>query len=361
MAMLVGSSHFTHNQLETNCPSLQESKFSKIYKVLDKSCTDDDYGEYELEPYKCSEYKISGSDDDVIDLLKKLHRNLDKIHSTVNETANGHFNDPPNDEKEYCLYLKYWFYYELVTKEDYKSQISNIFEKWKQYTRGKEANDPLKHCTFHEITFDEIKKLKSIYTFRLIFYNNIEDFNNNSDIECRYMDYFGKGLKEYYQSTNDCSREQPKNNYCKEFNEFRDIYEKDNVYFQRSSSYHNYVADENNKSQCALVIESLKNPLSLTYKKSYDRWHLSDQPIDSLKGSIISGTSAVGATVGISSFLLYLFKIRSLFGPGKHMDNTMFLNVKEGSHDFTFPMLESKHSDSGYNEYKISYYSSDNS
>ncbi|SBT52191.1 PIR Superfamily Protein [Plasmodium ovale wallikeri] len=322
MAMLVGSSHFTHNQLETNFPSLQESKFSKIYKELDKSCTAVDYGEYESEAYDCSVYKISGSDDYVIDLLKKLHRNLDKIHSTVNETANGHFNDPPNDEKEYCLYLKYWFYYELVTKEDYKSQISNIFEKWKEYTTGKEANDELKHCTFHEVTFDEIEKLKSIYTFRLIFYNNIGAFNNNNDIECRYMNYFGTGLKEYYQT------------------------------------------DENNKSQCALVIESLKNPLSLTYKKSYDRWHLSDQLTDSLKGSIISGTSAVGATVGISAFLLYLFKftkIRSLFGPGKHMDNTMFLNMKEGSHDFTFPMLESKHSDSGYNEYKISYYSSDNS
>ncbi|SBT84302.1 PIR protein, partial [Plasmodium ovale] len=53
--------------------------------------------------------------------------------------------------------------------------------------------------------------------------------------------------------------------------------------------------------------------------------------------------------------------IGSLFGSGRQKDHTMFINVDEESHNFTFPTSESKHTNFGNNEYNVSYYSVDNS
>ncbi|SBT55679.1 PIR Superfamily Protein [Plasmodium ovale wallikeri] len=364
MAMVVGSSHFTHNSLMDNYPSLEKSKFSKIYKELDNSCTEKDLGDYDTQAFNCKQYEIKeGTDTDTAHLLRKLHRNLKKIHSKVNIIENSYFNDPPNDEKEYCIYLKYLLYYELTTKHDYKSIIHNIFEKWTNYANGKDDKVELKHCTFNKLNSDDIEKLKSIYHFKLIFYDNLKIFNEAKNKPCRYLSELGKGLKAYSESISRCSIRSNEDNYCREFKEFQNIYNFDKLHLQTAES-DDYTLGKEETVDCPLVIASMNEPLRLMYKEGIYRWYLSDQPLNFLNTSIISASSAIGTTVGISAFLFYLYKftnIGSLFGHRNKKDNKMFLNVDQGTHDFTFPILAPEHNNFGNNEYKISYYSSDNS
>ncbi|SBT58135.1 PIR Superfamily Protein [Plasmodium ovale wallikeri] len=51
-------------------------------------------------------------------------------------------------------------------------------------------------CQFYKLNWNEHQKHKSIYAFILIYYSNIDAFNENKNIECKYMHYIGKCLKE---------------------------------------------------------------------------------------------------------------------------------------------------------------------
>ncbi|SBS95031.1 hypothetical protein POVCU2_0092560 [Plasmodium ovale curtisi] len=87
-----------------------------------------------------------------------------------------------------------------------------------------------------------------------------------------------------------------------------------------------------------LVFVSIQNPIFMKYKQERNMLYLSDQPIDSLKSSIISRSSTVGAIAGISSFLLYLYKYTSLlsiFRTRTQKNNIILADVNEGTHGFT--------------------------
>ncbi|SBS92735.1 PIR Superfamily Protein [Plasmodium ovale curtisi] len=364
MAKPVGSSYTTYDSLENEYSSLRNSKFSKIYKILYNSCTDKDYYENEDITGTCEKYTIKYTEEDYVkELLKKLHHNIKKIYDTANKRDNGYFVETPNDVKEYCIYFKYWLYDEILSSDDYKTKINDIFAELENEIKGASYKTMKHKCTFNILNFDQIKKLKSIYHFKLIFYDNLNIFNEEKNKPCRYLSELGKGLKAYKESHSKCSIANNEEEYCKEFKEFQNLYNLDKLYLKTSESFF-YKFEDEKTVDCPLVIESLKDPLRLMYKEGINRWYLSDQPIVSLNSSIVSASSAIGATVGVSAFIFYLFKftnIGSLFGSGRQKDNTMFINIDEESHNFTFPTSESKHTNFGNNEYNVSYYSVDNS
>ncbi|SBT55835.1 PIR Superfamily Protein [Plasmodium ovale wallikeri] len=364
MAKPAGSSHFTYDSFEKHYAPLSHSKISKIYNILLKSCTSDDEQENGNLVNVCSKYKIEEEDNEyVTEFLQKLIHNLKNTYLTANNLNNVYFKETLKDIKQYCIYFKYWLYDQILSNSDYKTNITKIYQEWeKEIKQG--VNEKLSyHCTFNKLDWNEIEDITSIYAFKLIFYDNINIFNNEINIPCMYLSDLGKGLKAYYQSITKCSIDNDEDKYCKEFKEFLNMYNLDKLHLKFSENS-DYQFREDDTGKCPLVIESLNDPLHVIYKKGKNRWHLSDQPIDSLKSSIISASSAIGATAGISAFLLYLFKftnIGSLFGHGNKKNNTMFLNVDQETNDFTFPISAPEHNNFGNNEYKISYYSSDNS
>ncbi|SBT59143.1 PIR Superfamily Protein [Plasmodium ovale wallikeri] len=125
-----------------------------------------------------------------------------------------------------------------------------------------------------------------------------------------------------------------------------------------------YKFDDTDTVNCPLEIKSLEYPLHLIYKEGKNRWHLSDQPIGSLNSSIISASSAIGTTVGISAFLLYLYKhtsFGSLFRTRMQKDNMILDDVNEGTQSL---MLSTSHYESlpfENSDYNITYYSLNNS
>ncbi|SBT53537.1 PIR Superfamily Protein [Plasmodium ovale wallikeri] len=364
MAKPRGSSNFTYNNLEKEYVSLKNSTFSNVYKILYNSCTEDDY--YELDGFHdiCDRYNIKETDDEYVkELLKKLQHNLNKICSTVNMSDNGYFRETLKNVKEYCMYFKYWLYDEILSNESYILNIDKIFKEWENQINDEKYNTFRDLCSFNKLEQGDIEKLKRIYAFKLIFYDNISFFNTERNIPCKYLSELGKGLKAYEESHRRCSIANNEGNYCKEFQEFQNLYNLDKLHLKISESS-DYQFDDEETVQCPLVIESLKDPLSLLYKEGINKWYLTDQYVFSLNSSIASASSAIGATVGVSAFILYLFKftnIGSLFGSGKQKDHTMFSNVDDESYNFTFPTSESKHTNFGNNEYNVSYYNVDNS
>ncbi|SBS89874.1 PIR Superfamily Protein, partial [Plasmodium ovale curtisi] len=339
--------------------------FINVYEILYKSCTEKDYYVYGIDNNQCKSYEIKETIDDdyVKEFLQKLHHNLYKICSTINESDNGYFKKTPEDEKEYCIYFKYWLYDEILSNEYYISNINKIIKEWENKINDEKYSTFRNLCSFNKLEQSDIEKLKRIYAFKLILYDNANIFNTEKNKNCTYLSELGKGLKLYSESVTKCSTPGNEDNYCKEFKEFLNIYKLDKLYLKTSESFDYQFGDEETV-ECPLVIESFKDPLRLMYKERKNRWHLSDEPIYFLNSPIISASSAMGATLAISAFLLYMFKytnIRSFFGHGKQKDNTMFLNVDEESHNFTFPISESKYTNFGNNEYKITYFSTGDS
>ncbi|SBT84678.1 PIR protein [Plasmodium ovale] len=360
MAKPTGTSHFAYEYLEK-----EDSTHSNVYNIFYNSCTSDDYLEFDVIDGICEKYEIKETYEEeyVKEFLKKLQHNLNKICSTVNMSANGYFKKTPNNVKEYCIYFKHWLYDEILSNESYILNIDKIFKEWENQTNNGDYKHFRELCTYNTLTLDEIKQLTSIYAFKLIFYDNINIFNTEKNKPCRYLSDLGKGLKTYSESISRCSIENNEDKFCKELKEFQNIYNLDKLYLKTTESS-DYKLVEEETINCPLVIESLKEPLLLMYKEGINRWYLSDEPIHFLSTSVISASSAIGTTVGISAFVFYLYKntnIGSLFIHGKQKKNTKFLNVDEERHVLAFPISESEHTNFGNSEYKILYYSSDNS
>ncbi|SBT56726.1 PIR Superfamily Protein [Plasmodium ovale wallikeri] len=216
------------------------------------------------------------------------------------------------NDKTYCISLKYWLY-ERIDKLDLKGQkIHNNVQQLKEMLESKINSNLSVPCAFNELEWNEHQKLRSIYAFMLIYYSNLDKFHNKL-IDCKYINYMGEGLKEYNESLKKCSTEKDLSNYCKEFNEFKEIYKEDYLHWKTSTVDKAYIYSDEDTVNCALQIESLKDIIHLSYWNKKEKIHLSNYPFDSQKSAVISASSAIGATAGISLFLIYLYKVTNLF------------------------------------------------
>ncbi|SBS99711.1 PIR Superfamily Protein [Plasmodium ovale curtisi] len=242
--------------------------------------------------------------------------------------------------------------------------ISEDFQKWKDKLEEELNNNKKYPCKFNELNSTDRDKMRNIYAFVLIYYRNIDKFHKNENIYCKYLDYMGKGLKEYYDSLIKCSKKEAQDNYCKEFNEFRKTYMGDNIQISTSEDYLDYKFEDTERVNCPLEIKSLEHPLHLIYKEGKSRWYLSDQSIGSLNSSIISASSAIGTTVGISPFLLYLYKttsLGSLFRTRMQKSNMILDDVNGETHILSLPISQFEHTPFENSDYNITYYSLNNS
>ncbi|SBS91066.1 PIR protein [Plasmodium ovale] len=287
---------------------------------------------------------------------------LYKIIFNLKGFQNDLYDKELEDYKMYCSLLKYWLYEKKETLPILHN-TDHIYQSAKNKLEIMLQDNKTFPCTFYELDWKDMIKLKKIYAFVLIYFSNLGKFKNEY-IDCKYLNHLGKGLVEFYSSMNTCSKKWTQDNFCNELTEIQKNYKLDNfhlIHFTEDTVYQ-FEADET--VGCPLEIKSMNKPFHLLYKEGKNRWLLTDEPISSLNNSIISASSAIGATVGISSILVYLFKftnIGSLFGRGKEDNNAMFLNIDEETPDFTYSISEPEHNNLGNSTYNISYYSVGNS
>ncbi|SBS84743.1 PIR Superfamily Protein [Plasmodium ovale curtisi] len=329
MKMSLDNDKFSFEEFIEKHKFLETLDFSKIYKEF----SDENVDKEKSNKY-CNDIKDELTFPDNYEELRLNFCNvLYKIILNHNSISDEFFEGIPKDVNLYYTSLKYWLYDKLLNLGPMGLKIDKILEKWIDKLEGKiNISNPF-HCTFNELDMSDMNKIRSVYTFLLIYYRNIDIFsrNENKYIECKYLDYIGKGLKEYHDSLKICSTN---------------------------------AKQKENTVNCALEIKSINNQKHITYWYDKEKLHLINKPIDLENSTIISASSAIGATVGISAFFLYIFKftnIGSLFGLGKQKDNTIFLNVDEGSYDFAFPISEEKQANFANSEYNIAYYSAGNS
>ncbi|SBS93733.1 PIR Superfamily Protein [Plasmodium ovale curtisi] len=352
--------NFTYEDFKSEYEILENSNFHRIYKKFNDEYKEDDGAERNCTQIK-SELSNTYNDQDLILNFCKI---LYKIIAKVNVWQNDDQDEISEDNQMYCLHLKYWLYENIETGNEKGLKIKNEFQSWKDKLEAHVKGD-LKHtCTINELEWRDINKIRSIYAFILIYYRNLEAFNKNELIKCKYMDYLGKGLKEYHESIKLCSGEKEQDNYCKEFNEFRKTYNIDKLYWENSTLKTEYNYAEESTEDCPLNIESLKNPLIISYRHNNNILYLSNKPMDFHKRTIISASSAIGTTVGISAFLLYLYKytsLGSLFLSRMKNHNTTFENMDPEAHNFALLTSEVGNTNFENTDYNIGYYSLNNS
>lgn len=212
---------FQHKFLET-------LDFSKIYKEF----SDENVDKEKSNKY-CNDIKDELTFPDNYEELRLNFCNvLYKIILNHNSISDEFFEGIPKDVNLYYTSLKYWLYDKLLNLGPMGLKIDKILEKWIDKLEGKiNISNPF-HCTFNELDMSDMNKIRSVYTFLLIYYRNIDIFsrNENKYIECKYLDYIGKGLKEYHDSLKICSTNAKQSNYCKEFKELQEIYKENNMY-----------------------------------------------------------------------------------------------------------------------------------
>ncbi|SBT74468.1 hypothetical protein POWCR01_000220000 [Plasmodium ovale] len=351
--------NFTYDNFKSDNNILENLVFDKIYKKFN-----DEYKVDDTAIKNCSEIKNGleipyTNEDLILDFCKVLY----KLIAKENGWQNDDDDEIHEDNKMYCLHLKYWLYEKVATDSEKGLDIKRNFQNWKDKLENHIGGKLKYPCTFNELSWNDISKIRSIYAFILIYYRNLQAFNKNKQIKCKYMDYLGKGLKEYHESINICSRKNEQDKYCKEFKEFQEIYNEDNLNWETSKENTKYIYEEEDTVQCALEIESHNNPLHLTYWYDKKKLHLRNQHIGFQKSTIISTSSAIGTTVGVTAFLLYLYKytsFRSLFGNRNQQDDITFDNMDAETHNFTLPTSEIGNTHFENNDYNIAYMSLNN-
>ncbi|SBT55571.1 PIR Superfamily Protein [Plasmodium ovale wallikeri] len=188
------------------------------------------------------------------------------------------------------------------------------------------------------IIFNYLSKNDKTYCTSL---NNIDTFNEYKNIECKYMYYIGKGLKEYHDTLKRCPAKTEQSKYCKDFNELNEIYKEDYIYWKTSTVDNEYIYLDQDTVNCALQIESLKDPLHLSYWNKKEKLHLINYPFDSQKVLLFQHLQLLFTNIG------------SFFGHVNQKNNTMFLNMDTEPHNLTQPTSELENSNFERSHYDI--------
>ncbi|SBT03002.1 PIR Superfamily Protein [Plasmodium ovale curtisi] len=351
---------FNFHEFKQAYDILNSNNFTKIYEDFNDDNSLDNKGQEHCKKIK-SELTIPKNDETLV-----LHfcNNLYKIIAKYNRWENERFENISEDNAKYCIHLKYWLYERTVNNDIKGFDIDENFQRWKDRLEQEVNSNPKYYCTFNKLSWREIDKVRSIYAFLLMYYKNLDKLHDNNLIKCKYLNFFGKGLKAYYESLNECSSKQKEQTYCQELNEFQEIYKLDKLYWENTTLSTEYIYDEESIHDCPLVIESLQNPLIISYKDKNNILYLSNQPIDFKKSTIVSTSSALGTAVGLSAFLFYLYKytsLGSLFCTRIQKDNIMFDHMDTEGHTFKLPNSEIARTNLENGNYSISYYSLNNS
>ncbi|SBS93209.1 PIR protein [Plasmodium ovale] len=351
---------FTYENFKNDNIFFEGLIFDKIYKKFNGEYIEDSTAIQKCQEIKSSLLNPYQYEELILNFCKILYKIIAKSKGWQNDITD----EIPKDDKLLCTSLKYWLYEKIVNNDIKGLGVDEHFQKWKVALEGKINGQLSIPCTFNKLNWIDIDKIRSIYAFLLIYYSNVVRIYNNKPIKCKYSNFFGKGLKAYYESLSVCSVEKEDDNYCKEFNEFQQLHKLYNIYWKKSTFNTEYNYSEESNDECPLNIESPNDPLIVSYKEKNNILYLSNQTIDYLKNSIISSSSAIGATVGISAFLFYIYKYTSLgsiFPIRMQKDNTIFENTAEGTNGFTVSTSEIEPIYFKNSDYKMSYYSLNNS
>ncbi|SBT30934.1 PIR Superfamily Protein [Plasmodium ovale wallikeri] len=181
-----------------------------IYNELDNVCTTHTYCNVQLgDSSRYNEAEI---------LRSKLFGNDTKLNMGVDDFKK--FNKKPN---EFCLYLKYWLYDQIIIKELKDQEISQVLNDLKIGDKYKFFIDSANFCEFNILKVEEIKKNKLLIDY-LENYDNAANKRNVENLICNsnYKHILNETIHQYNNTNAQCNTES--NIHCKELQQCKNIY-----------------------------------------------------------------------------------------------------------------------------------------
>ncbi|SBT54186.1 PIR Superfamily Protein [Plasmodium ovale wallikeri] len=160
----MAQSTITYKTLYELDPSLKSEELFRFYNKFNNICNnegDTDNG--------CIH---DGIYDNVDVSVKDFYKNTASNFKIINDNSSQYFHGMTSDSNKRCIYFKYWFYDEVITKKYNNTKVNNFFEWWKQTNQKVCANC---ECKLSKIRWDEIHNLKKMYDVILLYGKNQDE------------------------------------------------------------------------------------------------------------------------------------------------------------------------------------------
>ncbi|CAI7720799.1 PIR protein [Plasmodium vivax] len=146
------------------------------------------------------------------DLYKKFIQNI----IWLSKNYNNQFNKIDNGEhiKKRCIYLKYWFYDQILKKKINNSEIDKINKDWELKKKLFSSNEHFS-CEFYKLSLEHIENIKKLYHFFIIY--NI--YKNNNIYPITYCQYL-KDISDIITKNNSNCESNSNDEYCNEYNSY---------------------------------------------------------------------------------------------------------------------------------------------
>ncbi|KMZ99297.1 hypothetical protein PVNG_02180 [Plasmodium vivax North Korean] len=190
-------------------------KANELYKFYIEFNNPYNFDEKDLDAYDSSSaYPEKNS---AKEFYKKFIRNI----RLLSKLYSNHFNYIDNGKNiiNRCMYMKYWFYDQLLNSNINDNEINIFYNYWESQKNVFELNKYLS-CEIYRIKFEDIKEIKNIYNYFVFYdrYNNFSAINYKTydGLYCRYQKWF----TEFYKAKEKGCSYENSDEICKELNAY---------------------------------------------------------------------------------------------------------------------------------------------
>ncbi|SCO73011.1 VIR protein [Plasmodium vivax] len=143
----------------------------------------------------------------------------------LSKSYNNKFNEIDNGEhiKKRCIYFKYWFYDQILKKKINDSEVDNLIKDCIS-KKNLYSSDESFSCKFYELNLDNIKEIKKLYHFLIIY--NI--YKNNDIYPSAYCQYINV-VSDIINNNNRRCDSHSNDAYCHEYNTYIKPYIKEDI------------------------------------------------------------------------------------------------------------------------------------
>ncbi|SBT56568.1 PIR Superfamily Protein [Plasmodium ovale wallikeri] len=287
------------------CQVFDNSKAKKIYDKFPEICEDDsDILKHFTETKGDSEYCSS-----VANKLNELKIKLIEILKGRKEESKVIFFDGDVvDVKRHCICLKQWFYNEII--KDVKNETN-------RYKFLKTCNNDIKDkinritsniCTFRNLNFREILRMKTIIDFYLFYYKRIKDYTPYEKTHT-HAKYFRTGFYDHCNGIIECLNSTSSGEYCEEFKEYHNNYNAFKIYLESLTSYKEKVDGSDCTNGCVLGESLFKGNYLLELKKEIEEIRSRYRPTNYSTTVITVVFLIIGTIIGAFLISYYFFGV----------------------------------------------------
>ncbi|CAI7718290.1 PIR protein [Plasmodium vivax] len=187
--------------------NLREKELYLSYNELNKEC------KWSYRDLYCSDILTKFVDKSIRPLFKKLWNNFFKVRYFLED-----FKYLSKKGNKICIYLKYWFYDQLLSENINDDGIDKFFSAWESTAQGYKHD--LIGCEIYKMNLNEIKETKLLYDYFLLHegYNN-DDLVNHKIYVSPYCQYLKEAADVYKKRKSECTSDN-NSGLCKEFQKY---------------------------------------------------------------------------------------------------------------------------------------------